>query len=89
MSCALLTSGATRTRVITWNTGATSTFEFTSVVVAVGDVIETTRTGSITAGKFDGSAAIEEVEGTADLAECDGDGVSSYDGDMALTITHL
>ncbi|WP_027008487.1 hypothetical protein [Conexibacter woesei] len=86
-TCALVTTGATRTRLIRWNTGETSSFTFTSTVRTFGNLITARRAGTITAGKFAGATANEQVVGTADLASCDGAGASRYSAATVLTIT--
>jgi hypothetical protein len=91
LSCAALTSGATRTRTIRWNTGETSEYTFTSTIdVQLGNHLLVTRTGSITAGKFNGATTAEEVDVVAYRDNCvTTTGVLSYTGTNVLTITGL
>jgi hypothetical protein len=51
------------TKVLTWNTGATSVFSFNRIGNNVGGSTVVTETGLITAGLFAGDNAIEQITG--------------------------
>jgi hypothetical protein len=75
-SCLTLLGGGSGTRVIYWDDGTTSTFEFQSSNQAVNGQFIATRTGQITSGRFAGHAALEVGVGLADLTACTTNGLN-------------
>lgn len=88
-SCSDLLSGpSTTTRVIHWSTGTTSTWTFTITTeeVAAG-VYVSTRTGTITAGQFQGATAIgAAAHASGALLACSTTGLTNDGGVASLTI---
>lgn len=84
-------SGTLITRVITWNTGETSEWQFTSSVQVLGGIHSVLQTGAITAGKFAGATAIGTRTLLAPpLIECLAPpGVTRQQGLVTLTIVGL
>lgn len=70
ITCLALLSPNSFTKVLTWSTGATSTFAFNQVATTVGGNTVVTLTGVITEGLFAGSTAIETIAGPANSWEC-------------------
>ncbi|MGW4113747.1 hypothetical protein ACWEFJ_23005 [Actinosynnema sp. NPDC004786] len=66
------------TRVITWDDGRTSTFDYTVTVSSLPGLDVVTKTGAITAGAFAGRPAqATQAAPTLDLLQCLGQGVRS------------
>ncbi|EWC60846.1 hypothetical protein UO65_3776 [Actinokineospora spheciospongiae] len=66
----LLTNGPT-TFTVTWNTGQTSTISANRTSTVVGAALVTTHTGTVTAGLFAGSTAVQVLTGAAaDVLPC-------------------
>ncbi|MBS0453171.1 MAG: hypothetical protein JSS14_17890 [Proteobacteria bacterium] len=59
-SCATLadTTADPITQTVTWNTGQTSTFQYTRTVTNVGGVLQVTGTGMVTSGLFQGASVV-------------------------------
>lgn len=77
-------------RVFKWDDGESSTFTFSaSIVNGVGTEI-VTLTGTITAGRFDGSPAVETIQvPQLDPALCAGSGITSNSAQAELEILPL
>jgi hypothetical protein len=69
-SCLALLDTGTGTRVFHWSNGNTSSFTFSSTSTYVTGQIVTTLRGTITAGEFAGSSAVQVVAFVADLTKC-------------------
>lgn len=66
------------TRVITWDDGRTSTFDYTVTVSSLPGLDVVTKTGAITAGAFAGHPAqATQAAPTLDLLRCLGEGIRS------------
>ena len=89
-SCLELLDGppGSTTRVITWNTGETSTWVFTLTSQHLGGVVFITQTGAIVAGKFAGSTAVGVVALLSPpVIQClASPGVTRVQGALTLTI---
>jgi hypothetical protein len=82
-SCLTLLGGGPGTRVIHWDDGSSSVFEFVSSNQAVNGQFSATRTGQITSGRFAGRSALEVGVGLADLTACSTGGLS----ELQTTVT--
>ncbi|HEU5473806.1 MAG TPA: hypothetical protein VFV67_24440 [Actinophytocola sp.] len=76
------------TSVISWNNGNTSTFSFNDTVTNIGGNIVATRTGTITAGQFQGDTAVRVMTFPAiNPLDCLTTGLTSQFGVVVLTLT--
>ncbi|MEU5795914.1 hypothetical protein E2C11_15405 [Streptomyces lavendulae] len=64
-SCLELLGSSSRTLVITWNTGQTSTLSLNVTASVVGAVLQTILTGTVTAGLFQGDTVAMDQTGPA------------------------
>lgn len=69
-SCVGLLNTGAGTRVFHWSNGQTSTFSFSSTSTYVLGQLVTTLRGTITAGEFAGSSAVQVATFAADLTKC-------------------
>ncbi|RZU49458.1 hypothetical protein EV385_1208 [Krasilnikovia cinnamomea] len=87
-SCNMLPFAGSGSFVLTWNNGNTSTFTFNAVSTIVAGQVVLTRTGTITAGQFQGDTAIRVVTyPTVNPLDCLTTGVTSQFGAVTLSIT--
>ncbi|MEU3462995.1 hypothetical protein ABZ721_24020 [Streptomyces sp. NPDC006733] len=88
-SCLTLLESGTGTNTITWNTGQTTTAQFTVTSTVAGGIRTTTQTGTVTAGLFTGDTFLNVVTApTTDLLNCVlPGGLTSTSGTGLLTIT--
>lgn len=79
----------TDSKIIEWNNGETSTFEFNGTVTTIGGQFVTTHIGVITDGQFAGGAANELIIGpTFNLVDClFAPGITNRTSVVGLTIT--
>lgn len=82
------------TQTITWNTGQTTTFQYTRVVTNVGGVSQITGTGMVTDGLFQGASVVKIVvlanlDPLQTLACLSPNGLTSVTGTDSLTFTQL
>ncbi len=61
LSCATLLDGLSATRVFRWNDGTASTFTYNRTINNVGGQTTVTFLGTITAGRFTGANAFQQV----------------------------
>lgn len=61
LSCDTVLAGLSATRIFTWSNGQTSTFAYNRAINNVLGQTTVTFTGTITAGRFAGDTAIEQV----------------------------
>ena len=61
---------ASLSKELTWSNGQKSTFTFNQTATSVGGNSVITEVGSITAGLFAGSSAVETVSGPANSLDC-------------------
>ncbi|MFE9696414.1 hypothetical protein [Streptomyces sp. NPDC006270] len=89
LSCLSLTEANTGVDLISWSTGATSTFSYNRTVSIVQGQTVVTLTGEITSGWFQGATAVETITSVAlDLGACaTAEGITSTYGVSELTIT--
>lgn len=86
--CTNLFDGFTSTRVLKWNTGDTSTYEYTGSSNVVAGQITTTATGTITSGRFAGRSAVQVIVlPTPSVLKCLTTGITETTGLTTLTIT--
>lgn len=64
-SCADLLGSASRTLVINWNTGETSTLALNVSTSVVGAVLESVLTGTVSSGRFQGDTVAMDQTGPA------------------------
>jgi hypothetical protein len=70
-SCLDLPYAASGTKTYHWNNGQSSSFTFNAVAQNLGGQFVVVSTGTITAGQFAGSPAVEQITGpTAELLDC-------------------
>jgi hypothetical protein len=69
-SCVGLLNTGPGTRVFHWSNGQTSSFTFSSTSTYVAGQLVTTLRGTITAGEFAGSSAVQVATFAADLTKC-------------------
>lgn len=86
--CLNLDLGTSGSKTFHWSTGETSTFEFTIVGTTLLGQVIVTDTGTITAGKFAGSAAVEVITNASlSLLDClAAPGVETVSGATTLAI---
>jgi hypothetical protein len=82
------------TQTVTWNTGQTSTFQYTAVVTNVAGVSQVTGTGIVTSGLFQGASVVKVViranlDPLQTLACATPDGLTEINGTASLTFTQL
>jgi hypothetical protein len=70
VACVVVPRAASLSKELTWNNGQTSTFAFNQIATSVGGNSVITEFGSITAGQFAGSTAVETVSGPANSLDC-------------------
>ena len=70
VACMVVPRTASLSKELTWNNGQTSTFRFNQIATSVGGNSVITEFGSITAGLFAGSTAVETVSGPANSLDC-------------------
>jgi len=70
ITCLELLSPNSFSKVLTWSTGDTSTFNFNQVATTAGGNTIVTLTGVITDGLFAGSTAVETITGPANTLQC-------------------
>lgn len=61
LSCATVLAGLAATRVFHWNDGTSSTFSYERRINNAGGQTTVTFVGTITAGRFAGSSAVQQV----------------------------
>ncbi|MFS0694162.1 hypothetical protein [Streptomyces nitrosporeus] len=91
-SCLDLLAAGTETKVVTWNTGATSTLSMNRTVTVAGAVVLVTHTGTVTSGLFAGDTVVAtETAPATDITLCTlGLGtVGTVYGVMTLEITSV
>jgi len=89
-SCLMLPFVGSGSFTLFWNNGNTSTFTFNAASAIVGGLIVLTRTGTITAGQFQGATAIRTVTyPPLNPLECRTTGVTSNIGVIALSVTTI
>lgn len=95
-SCATLVDAPPNpiTQTVTWNTGQTSTFQYTRVVTNVGGVLQVTGTGMVTSGLFQGASVVKilvlaNLDPLQTLACLGPTGLTSVSGTASLTFTQL
>jgi hypothetical protein len=91
VSCLSIGQTGSSIRVITWNTGQTSSFSYNAMSSIVNGNTVVTLTGAITAGLFAGDAAEEVIVSPAlNLLGClTPPGITSLFSATTLTITSL
>jgi hypothetical protein len=89
-SCLTVLDSGNGQRVINWNTGESSTFSFAYSYSQSGGQTIGLETGTITAGKFAGSAAQETLTGgSINILDClSSTGVTANTTVVALIISH-
>ena len=70
ITCLAVLSPNSFSKVLTWSTGNTSTFQFNQLATNVAGNSVVTLTGVITEGLFAGSTAVETITGPANSWEC-------------------
>lgn len=91
-SCLDLLTASPTTRIVTWNTGATSTLSMNRTVTMAGAAIVLTYTGTVTSGLFAGDTVLmTSTQPSTDITLCTlGLGsVSSTYGVVTLEITSV
>lgn len=95
-SCVTLldTSPGPIVETVNWNTGQSSTFEYTRAVTTVGGVMQVTGTGMVTDGLFQGASVVKiQVLANLDpfqtLACLTPAGLTGTSGTTSLTFTQL
>jgi hypothetical protein len=82
------------TQTVVWNTGQTSTFQYTRVVTNVGGVLQIVGTGMVTTGLFQGASVVRilvlaSLDPLQTLACLTSAGLTSISGTASLTFTQL
>ena len=70
VACMVAPRAASLSKELTWSNGQKSTFTFNQIATSVGGNSVITEFGSITAGLFAGSTAVETVSGPANSLDC-------------------
>lgn len=87
-SCSQLAFDAPGTRTFAWNDGTTSTFPFTAQIQTTPTASTVTLTGTISAGRFQGHTAVEEIVIPQPSAvQCAGTGLTNSKVTSTLAIT--
>jgi hypothetical protein len=78
-----------RQNILVWDTGETSTFDFTVSVQRIGSVVVATEMGEISDGLFEGATAVAvATETSPDILDCLGtNGVTEITGPAIFTLT--
>jgi hypothetical protein len=89
-SCLMYPFAGSGSFTLSWNNGNTSTFAYNATTTIVAGQVVLTRTGTITAGEFQGDTAIRVVTYPAlNPLDCLTTGVTSQIGVVALSITSV